>query len=278
MKQKVGYFLFLLIGAFIFGALVVQYFSPTRVTHKTVAGVRAPKPTISLITHAATISVTPTPIKLSKNTYVIAAYGDSMIDTMGENLEHLDAALKEKYGGHVSFKLYNYGIGATNLENGLSRWDSNFVNRKRSFPSISSLHPDVIILGSYSYNPFSPFDPEKQKQLLTQLIEKAKGTGAGVYVLDEIAPLYDGFGMGPKGPNLSTESAHLQAQNILTQLKNVPSVVKKEGVGLIDILRYTQTHGEYGNRYYTNPDDGIHPSDYGQVFTAEKIVGAIVLK
>lgn len=276
MIKKLEYSLLGIVGVVIFGALVFQYFAPVseKPPIKEVAGAKAPTPTVD-VTPIATVSATPTPIKLSKNAYVIAGFGDSMIDTMGENLDYLDAALKKKYPG-VTFKLYNYGIGATTVENGVGRWDSPFSNRERNFQPISTLNADVIILGSYSYNPFSPHDLNKRNTLLAQLIQKAKATKAKVYLLAEIAPLYDGFGQGPRGPNMTVEAAHDQADKIFEQLASVAGIANTQGVPLIDAFTPTRiVDGKYGNRYYTNADDGIHPSAYGNQFTADVIVKTI---
>ncbi|HMS22755.1 MAG TPA: GDSL-type esterase/lipase family protein [Candidatus Levybacteria bacterium] len=273
MNKKAGHFLFLFLGVVIFTSLLLQYFlfpaKPETVRQESsskVAGVSIAKDN--------SISSSPSPIKLTKDEYVIALFGDSMIDTMGEKMEFLDRALQKKYPS-TAFRLYNYGIGAQNVEQGLSRWDSSFKNRERSFPPISRLFPDVIILGSYAYNPFHPHDLQKYRNTLLDLVQKAKETKAKVYLLAEIAPLYDGFGEGSRGPNMSTESAHMQANNIREQLEQVATVAKKQKVMLIDMFSITQFNGKYGNRYYTNPDDGIHPSDFGQEETAKQIVEII---
>lgn len=276
MIHKLGYTLLVIVGVVIFGTLTVQYFTPvqTQVARIKSSVVKRPTPSLA-ITPIATLSASPTPTKLSKGTYIIAGFGDSMIDTMGENLDYLDTALKKKYPGTV-FKLYNYGIGATTVENGVGRWDSPFSNRERNFPPISTLNADVIILGSYSYNPFSPHDLNKRNTLLAQLIQKAKATKAKVYLLAEIAPLYDGFGQGPRGPNMTVDAAHDQADKIFEQLASVAGIANTQGVSLIDAFTPTRiVDGKYGNRYYTNADDGIHPSAYGNQFTAEQIVKTI---
>src|SRR5690349_10068088 len=134
----------------------------------------------------------------SKNSYSIAIYGDSMVDTMGEQLEYLQAALKKQYPGKT-FYYYNYGIGSQNVEEGLNRFDKAFDYKTRHFVPLSSLHPDIIIIGSFSYNPFYPYDKDRHWNTLTQLVQKAKATGADVYMLAEIAPLKTGFGKGPNG-------------------------------------------------------------------------------
>ena len=274
MIKKTGRFIFLFFGVAIFASLVVQYFLFP--THPEVAKKDNASKVAGVSTERVSSIPTPTP-KLAKSEYVIAAYGDSMIDTMGEKMKYLQKQLQKKYPG-VIFRLYNYGIGAQNVEQGLARWNASFKNRERSFPPISTLSPDVIILGSYAYNPFNPHDLQKYRNTLSQLAQKAKETKAKVYLLAEIAPIYDGFGDGPKGPNMSTESAHMQANNIREQLEQVVNVAKKQKIALIDMFSITQLNGKYGNRYYTNPDDGVHPSEFGQEATAEMIVKTVKFK
>lgn len=275
--------LFIIIGVILLKGLTLAYshtsffnFNNNSVKTPIVKKVVVIKKKIA-VTPTVTPTPSPTPIVLSKKTYVIAAYGDSMIDTMGENLEYLSQALKIKYPG-VAFKLYNYGIGSQNVEMGLARWNSAFTNRERSYPAITAINADVIILGSFSYNPFFPHDANKHYLLLTQLVQKAKETGAAVYLLAEIAPLYDGFGQGPHGPNMAIDAAHDQSNRILEQLESVAGLASSQGVGLIDAFTPTQVNGKYGSLLYINSDDGIHPSATGHEFVAEKIVETIHLK
>ena len=48
-------------------------------------------------TSMLTFTPTPSPIVLRKSLYTIAIFGDSMVDTMGENLEYLQKILSHKY-------------------------------------------------------------------------------------------------------------------------------------------------------------------------------------
>ena len=221
------------------------------------------------------LSPTPLPI-LSKSTYTIALYGDSMVDTMGENLEYLDTALKVKYP-QTQFKLYNFGIGSQNIEQGLNRFSQSFIYQTRNYPPITQIKADVIVLGSFAYNPFSPHDKNKHYTTLLQLINQAKNTGADLYVLAEIAPLKVGFGKGPGGVNWSEEVAAKHVKNIQEQIGNAISLSKGQNVGLINVYQASQD-SKYGNAIYVNPNDGIHPSGDGHALTANLIVKTIKLK
>jgi len=286
MNKKAKVLLVVLLGIFIVGSLFV-YKQPKNTkghSDRVVRGIHASDKVLGIITTPTstltptpTIIPTPTHILLSKKEYVIAAFGDSMVDTMGEHLEYLDHALSTKYPG-TSFRFYNYGIGSQTVETGIGRWDHDFSYQTRTYPAITKISPDVIVLGSFSYNPFLVHDVAKHTLLLSQLVELAKKTGASVYLLNEIAPLYDKFGQGPHGPNMTLENAHAQADRILEQLETVGAIAKSNGVILIDAFTPTQVNGRYGNRLLVNTDGGIHPSIAGHTFVAEQIASTIDLK
>ncbi|OGH42275.1 MAG: hypothetical protein A3H79_01720 [Candidatus Levybacteria bacterium RIFCSPLOWO2_02_FULL_36_8b] len=217
---------------------------------------------------------TPSPVLLKKSTYSIAIFGDSMIDTMGENLEYLQKTLASKYP-NTSFKLYNYGIGGQNIEQGLARFESSFVNRERNYPPIPALNPDILIIGSFAYNPFSTHDRNRHYALLRDLLARAKTLSSKIYLLAEIAPLRTGFGAGKNGVNMSEDTAYQHALNIIEQLDDVINLSAQENVPIINAYYASGIEGKFGDPYYVNQDDGIHPSFAGHVFTAEIIAAKV---
>ncbi len=233
-----------------------------------------PSPTLPTPTVEPTAIPTPTSIpekSHSKNSYSIAVYGDSMVDTMGERLEYLEHSLKRLYPS-VNFTLYNYGKGSENVEMGLERWNSRLDYQDRHYPSISEVRPDIIILGSFAYNPFSPYERDRHWTGLTKLVEQAKATGAAVYMLAEIAPLRNNFGKGPNGVNWDESTAYEHSGRIVEQLENAVSLSRNLNVGLIDVF-----HASGGNAAYVNSSDGIHPSVAGHELTADIIARTINL-
>jgi hypothetical protein len=155
----------------------------------------------------------------AKDEYVIAVYGDSMVDTMGERLEYLEHELTKKYP-HTRFDLYNYGMGSNNAEDGLTRWSKPFHYMDRNYPPITEIEPDIIIMGSFAYNVFTPHNRDKHWLALTDLVQRAQQITPNVYMLAEIAPLRRGFGFGPNGVNWSPTTAYTHTGNIIEQLKN----------------------------------------------------------
>lgn len=225
-------------------------------------------------------SLTPTPIVLptvtylkshAKNDYKIAVYGDSMVDTMGERLEYLEHSLKKIYP-NVNFTLYNYGKGAENVEMGLNRWNNALNYQDRHYPSIVDLRPDIIIIGSFAYNPFSPYIRDRHWVGLTKLVETAKTITPNVYMLAEIAPLRNNFGKGPNGVNWDEHTAYEHSGWIIEQLENAISLSKDLNVPLIDVY-----HQSIGHSGLTNPSDGIHPSVSGHELTSDIIANTIQL-
>ena len=238
-------------------------------------------PISDLQTPTPTLTPIPTPtsvpqIVLKKPSYTIAIFGDSMVDTMGEKLEYLQKTLANKYP-QTKFILYNYGIGGQNVEQGLARFESSFVNRQRQYPPLPALLPDVLIIGSFAYNPFSTHDRNKHYALLRDLVTKAKNVSSNTYLLAEIAPLKTGFGKGKNGVNMPDNVALEHAGHIIEQLDDVINLSKSENIPLINVYYESRENGSFGNPYFVNSDDGIHPSIAGHIFTAESIVEHIKL-
>ena len=220
---------------------------------------------------------TPYPLNPAKSLYTIAIIGDSMVDTMGEVLEYLDSALKKKYP-QTKFLLYNYGTGAQNIEMGLARFGSHFKYQSRDYQSLPELKPDILIVASFSYNPFTPHDRDRHWLTLTSLVQQAKTVSSNVYMLAEIAPLRADFGKGPQGVNWSDDSNYEHSGRIIEQLQNAVGLSKSLQVPLIDAFSPSfNPQTQEGNRSYVNPSDGIHPSVEGHQFMAEKIAQTLRL-
>ncbi len=244
-----------------------------RIEKKAIKGESIVVKIIPTFTPIPTFAPTPS-ISLKKDSYSIAIFGDSMVDTMGEKLEYLQKTLVDKYP-RTNFNLYNYGIGGQNVEQGLGRFESSFVNRERQFPPILQLAPDVLIIGSFAYNPFSIHDRNRHYSLLKELITKAKSVSSNVYLMAEIAPLKVGFGKGKNGVNMPEEAAFEHAKHIIEQLDDVINLSTSENIPLVNAYYNSRIDGTFGDPELVNKDDGIHPSLAGHYFTARLIVETI---
>lgn len=218
----------------------------------------------------------PQPPPLPKNTYSIAIIGDSMVDTMGERLEYLEHALKQAYPT-TQFNLYNYGKGSENVIEGLARIDTAFTYKDRSYPALSVVKPDLIIVGSYAYNPLTAYDRDMHWLKLAELIKKCGTITPHVYILAEIAPLREDFGRGPQGINWEESIRVAHSKKITEQLENAIGLSTSLKVPLINVYQASVTDEQYTvKREYVNTSDGIHPSVEGHMLTADEIVKTVV--
>ena len=263
----------------------VQVLSP--ISHKqTVLSVQASEPEITVIPTPTLILPSPVPTEVStsnisnrkttlKSSYKIAYFGDSMIDTGGERREYDEHSLKAKYP-NTDFQLYNYGKGSQTAAMGLALFHQPLQYKDRAFPSVDELKPDIIIIGSFAYNPYDPPSPTQHWVDLTKIVEEAKKITPNVYILAEIAPLRATFGRGPAGVNYETSTAITHSQTIIDQLNGAVGLAKALNVGLIDAFHPSIVSADSGgNPAYVNPGDGIHPSAAGFEFMANILAKTI---
>lgn len=279
MKRKYNiFFIFLGLIAGIVGIVLVFSSQKPEVQNKSEVGIKeaASLPEEASPSPAFSTTPTPKPNPFAGKTYSIAVYGDSMVETMGEDLPYLSSALSSKYPS-TTFKLYNYGIGAENAQMGLDRFGNAFVRGNRNYPSVAALTPDILIVGSFAYNPFVPHDKNKHLSVLTELVNRSKSAGKKVYILVEIAPLADGFGAGPGGVNWPENLTDEHTLKIRDQLDNAMFLGSSLGVGLVNTYSPSVKSNGYGKAEYVNAHDGIHPSDTGHRFMAKIIADTIKL-
>lgn len=285
-KYRLEYFIiiFLCIAVLIVGGTVInKYFltmKPQKPDQIVAGAVVTQIPSVTTqITHVPTASPSSTVaprLTTKKKQYTIAVYGDSMVETMGERTDYLEHKLVPTYPS-TTFKFYNYGVGGENAQKGLGRWGSAFKYKDRDFPPITDIKPDIIIIGSFAYNPPVPYDRNAHFTTLAELVRKAQSTGAQVYLLAEIAPLENNFGKGPGGVNWDDSLSRDQARKITELLENAVNLGSGLGVPVINVYDATNGSGKYGSSEYTDPHDGIHPSVAGHTFMASIIANKLRL-
>ncbi len=228
----------------------------------------------------STISdIKPASSKPEKKSYIIALYGDSMLDVLGDEMSYFDLQMKKKYPG-VTFSFYNYSMGAQNAEEALLRFHEPYEYRGRAYQTIDRLLPDVVLLGSFAYNPFVPYDRDKHWLTYAKLIEEVKKLGSDVYVVAEIAPLRYDFGNGPQGVNWERAVAYEHSGKIIQLMENAMGLSKNLHVPIVDA--YTPSIANQGRKEgkaeYVSTLDGIHPSEAGARFMIDTMVKTIELK
>lgn len=212
-----------------------------------------------------------------KQSYTIAIFGDSMADTMGENLDYLDKSMMARYPA-TKFKFYNYGIGSQNVIEASKRFSDPFSYQTRNYPPIDEISADIIIISTFAYNPLYPYDLNAYLAALKDVINKAKSSGAEVYLLAEIAPLKEGFGKGAGGVNWDEAKTKEHVGYILQNLDSALDLASQTKTPLINAYKKSQVDGKYGNRTYVGIHDGIHPSIEGEIFMAELIAQSLKLQ
>ncbi len=210
-------------------------------------------------------------LAVSQTEYDVALIGDSMIDTFESHLPELEKKLEEKY--EADFTIYNYGIGSENVSMGLERLNQPFDYQGRSYPAVTELEPDIIILGSFAYNPFVEHDLNQYWLTMALLIEESLATGADLYLLAEVAPVREEFGEGSLDWTLETRIQ--QAEKVVEQLESFLALSETKNVPLIDTYTLTQAEDGFGDGVYTNEGDGIHASDEGKELMIEEIMKAV---
>ena len=209
---------------------------------------------------------------LSKEKYTIAIIGDSMEETMGDSLDYLQKSLKEIYPT-TKFSMYNYGIGSEKVTEGLERLNKPFDRGNRHYPPLTELKPDILIVGSYAYNPFDTHDPLNHHNKLAELVNRARQITPKTYMLAEIAPIESGFGTGVGGVNWPEDLASKHTLKIIDQMQNSLVISKELTLPLINVFDASKkANSTYGKPQYISTHDHIHPSILGQIFTAENIV------
>ncbi len=210
----------------------------------------------------------------NKSQYSIALVGDSMIDTLDSHLPLLKEKLSEQYD--ADFKIYNYGVGAETVETGLERFDQALEYKKRSYPPLSELQPDIIVIGSFAYNPFAAHDVNRYWLTMAQLIEQAQTTQADVYLLAEVAPVEEKFAVGSLDWTVEERCVH--AQKIVDQFNSFTALSKSLDIPLIDVYSQTQEEEGFGSGEYTSDSDHIHANEEGKKLAINEIVKALDLE
>ena len=202
--------------------------------------------------------------QLTTKTYTIGVLGDSMIETMGQEMTFLKAAMHTYYP-NATFKLLNFGFPARDAEYGLSQ-----------LPSLLSKNPDLIVVESFAYNPWSDSQSDLDKQWLTlaKIVSDIKSRpGTKIVMAATIAPNGNVFGDGAL--NWSSEAKWSKVNTIKKYLENAVRFAKGENLPLADA--YHPSLGSDGNGItrYTNPGDHLHPSFPGHDLLSQKIAQAI---
>jgi len=232
----------------------------------------SPTPTIPLA-----VSPTDSP-KHRKNNYTIAVLGDSMVDTLGVDLMDLKNRLLIDHPG-VTFSLYNFGVGATNIDNVITRITSSYEYLGQPKPSLISMNPDIVVIESFGYNPFPEGNGaiDRHWLALARTVDTVKQAlpEAKIIIAATIAPNSDTFADGAPGLNMSFDEKLIHTNTIKQYLVNAIRFAQSQKLPLADAYTVSLDRTGNGRPEYINADDHIHYSDSGRKLFSGKIADAV---
>jgi lysophospholipase L1-like esterase len=222
---------------------------------------------------------TPSSYHARKNSFTIAVIGDSMVDTLGPDVPHLKNKLTRLYPG-VSFKILNYGVGATNIDYGITRLTNEYDYLGVHKPSLVSQKPDVVVVESFGYNPY-PFDEgamDKHWLAMAEAVSviRANLPDAKIVIAATIAPNWDVFGDGAPGVSFSPQAKREHVAVVKRYLENAVRFAQSQGLPLANAYHPSLQADGNGKIGYINGGDHIHYSDAGRELFGRKVADAIV--
>ena len=229
------------------------------------------------------VGPTPTPLpeirRAKKSAVTIALLGDSMMDTMGPDAPALKSLLSKTYPG-TGFTIKNYGVGGTNIEYGIERITNGYNYLGNPIPALSSIQPDIVVVESFGYNPFS-FDEgamDKHWLSMAKVVDTLRSSipGVKIVIASTIAPNWNVFGDGAAGLSFDPIAKSQKVTVIKKYLENAVKFAKSQNLPLANAYNASMDASGNGKLAYINPGDHIHYSDAGRAFFAQKILGAIV--
>src|SRR3989338_4393511 len=163
-----------------------------------------------------------------RTTYVIALLGDSMTDTLNPYLNTFKKLLTDKYPKY-SLPVLNFGQGSTDLESGLKRLTTASSYNGKYYPSVLSYKPDILVIESFAYNPWSNAETDLNRQWITyaKMIDVVKEKSPNTKILFAV-------NIGPNAYKFGDNSLNLSA----TQKKEKTDTIKKY---LLNLIRFTES-------------------------------------
>ncbi len=209
------------------------------------------------------------------NHLTIAVLGDSMVDTLGSDLPHLKKELSRRFPG-IEFTLINHGVGASNIETGLTRLTNGYNYLGENRPAVLSQNPDIIVIESFAYNHWENTQSDLDRQWITlaKMTEtiKSKNPDTKIVLATTIAPYCPTYTDG--SANLPPERKSVECATVKAYLQNLINFAGSQGYPLADAYHASLSGGD-GNLKYINQSDHIHPSDSGKALFSQKIAAAI---
>ncbi len=253
-----------------FGSLIAPTLTPS------------PTPAVLGLTSMSAPIATPTPsltYRARQKHYAVAVLGDSMVDTLGPDIPHLKRKLTSLFPG-TTFTMLNYGVGATNIDFGLTRVTQEYTYLGQNIPSLVSQSPDIVVVESFGYNPYPYKEGALERHWLqlasiVDLIEN-RLPAAKIIIAATIAPNSQLFGDGAAGLSFSATDKQERTEVIKGYLDSTIKFAISQGLPLANAYHPSLMKNGDGNVLYINGGDHIHYSDPGRDLFAQKVADAIV--
>lgn len=211
-----------------------------------------------------------------RTTYVIALLGDSMIDTLNPYLSDFKTQLSAKYP-HYSFGILNFGEGSTDLASGLARLTSPSNYNGKYFPSVLSYKPDVLVIESFAYNPWSNAETDLNRQWITfaKMVDTVKEKSPDTKILFAATIGPNPYKFGDNSLNWSETQKKEKTDTIKKYLLNLIRFTQSQNMPLADAYSESVDASGNGQTQFITSSDYIHPSKKGATLFFSKIVEGI---
>jgi hypothetical protein len=220
------------------------------------------------------LSPTPSPIlprETRQKEMTIAIIGDSMVDTLGPDFAELKTLLAVTYP-RTSFTILNYGVGGTNIDYGINRLTNAYDYLGIRHPSLVSQNPDLTIVESFGYNPYSydigAIDAHWMAMAKIVDILKANVPNSKIAIAATIAPSALVFGDGAPSIAFSPDDKWRHVNIVKQYLDSTVKFAQSQHIPLIDAYHPSLKSDGNGDIRYINAGDHIHYSPLGRAFVA----------
>ncbi|MDD3999050.1 MAG: SGNH/GDSL hydrolase family protein [Candidatus Shapirobacteria bacterium] len=203
------------------------------------------------------------PIGGEGNVVNLALLGDSMIDTLSEDI---CLSSLQKYFPTTKFNLFNYGYGSSTIESATKRLGEDTIYLDKVNPALLSLNPDIIVIESFAYNNFGNSEKgiERHSQALDEIttLIKEKSPSSKIVLASTIAPDSINFASGIKNMQFSALEKIEKTNTIKLYLQNLINFAYKNNLPLSDAF-HPSLFGQNGLSELIDPVDHLHPSAFG---------------
>lgn len=218
------------------------------------------------------------PGQARKKSYIISILGDSMTDTLGQSGGGLDSKLKKLYPD-ATFTIKNHGVGAENIDSGIYRLTNGYRYLGIDRPSVLSEKPDIIVLESFGYNPYSFTDGALDRHWLAMadIVRKihTEAPGTGIVIAVTISPNWNVFGDGTPLLKYSPQEKKEKVKVIKQYLESTISFAKGEHLPLADVYTPSLDPDGNGKLAFINSGDHIHYSPAGRELFGQILAASI---